>query len=138
MDRITKEHRSWNMSRIRSKDTKPEITVRKYLYARGIRYRLHAQLPGRPDIVMKKRRIAVFVNGCFWHGHTGCKYFRLPKTRNTFWSAKINGTVSRDIRNYESLEKAGWKCKVIWECQIKHDSDNTLDALYNEIISGKP
>jgi DNA mismatch endonuclease (patch repair protein) len=133
MDSITKEHRSWNMSRIRSKNTKPEMLVRRYLYSKGIRYRLHAKLPGKPDIAMKQRQSVVFVNGCFWHGHIGCKYFRLPKSNNDYWDAKINGNIARDTRNYMALQEQGWRCIVIWECQIKHSRDDTLQQLYSEV-----
>ena len=138
MDRITKEHRSWNMSRIRGKDTKPEMAVRKYLYSRGIRYRLHARLPGKPDIVMKQRYTSVFINGCFWHGHDGCKYFRWPQTRNEYWREKIGGNIERDKRNYTTLEEAGWRVLVVWECDIRHNRENTLQQLYADITSRTP
>lgn len=133
MDHITKEHRSWNMSRIRSKNTKPEMIVRKYLYSKGMRYRLHVKLPGKPDIVMKRRNTVLFINGCFWHGHAGCKYFRLPKTSNDYWDAKISGNIARDARNYAALEEAGWRYMVIWECQIKHNQEYTLQQIYTAL-----
>ena len=107
MDRITSEHRSWNMSRIRGKNTKPEMIVRKFLYAKGVRYRIHTKLPGKPDIVMGKRKIAIFVNGCFWHAHNNCPDFRWPKTRKEFWEAKIQGNVIRDQNNYRSYKTQG-------------------------------
>lgn len=133
MDHISTEHRSWNMSRIRAKNTKPEVIVRKFLHSKGIRYRLHAKLPGKPDIVMRRRRTVVFVNGCFWHGHRDCKYFRVPKTNADYWNTKINGNITRDARNYSSLEEAGWRSIVIWECQIKHDREYTLQQLFKDI-----
>ncbi len=126
MDRITKEQRSRNMSRIRGKDTKPEMIVRKYLHANGIRYRLHAKLPGKPDISIAKRKLAIFVNGCFWHAHSNCQYFRWPQTDDDYWRKKIEGNVARDLRNYAELEAAGWRVLVIWECQIKKDCDAVL------------
>jgi DNA mismatch endonuclease, patch repair protein len=134
MDRISKEQRSWNMSRIRSRNTKPEMAVRKYLYSKGIRYRLHGKLPGKPDIVMKRRKIALFINGCFWHGHSDCKYFRLPKSRQDYWVTKISDNISRDKRNFVALEEAGWRHVVIWECQIKHSCEDTLNRFYSEIM----
>lgn len=135
MDRITKEHRSWNMSRIRGKDTKPETIVRKYLYSRGIRYRLHAKLPGKPDIAIRKRRTAVFVNGCFWHAHEGCQDFRWPKTRAEFWKAKISTNKIRDMENYAKLSEDGWHVYEVWECNLKKDPAGTLEALYTDITS---
>jgi DNA mismatch endonuclease (patch repair protein) len=114
------------MSRIRSKDTKPEIAVRKYLFAHGVRYRLHTRLPGRPDISIAKRKLAIFVNGCFWHAHNDCPYFRWPQARNDYWKGKIEGNIARDIRNYAELEQAGWKVYLIWECQIKKNREATL------------
>lgn len=134
MDHISRDHRSWNMSRIGSKNTKPEIVVRKFLYSSGLRYRLHVKLPGKPDIVMRKRKVAVFINGCFWHGHNGCKYFRLPKTRIDYWEPKITGNIARDLKNYEALEKAGWRCMIVWECEIKRNPLERLDKLHSEIL----
>lgn len=133
MDQITKERRSWNMSRIRSKDTKPETVARKYLYSKGIRYRLHAKLPGKPDIAMKRRKTVVFVNGCFWHGHNGCRYFRWPQTKEDYWRDKISGNMERDARNYATLKKAGWRVLIIWECDIKRSREDTLRQLYADI-----
>lgn len=115
------------MAAIRSKDTKPELTVRKYLHKLGFRYRLHNKLlPGKPDLVLAKRKTAIFVHGCFWHGHEGCKDFRIPKTRSEWWAGKIGKNVARDIINRGKLIDIGWAVETIWECQI---TDNELDAL---------
>ena len=122
MDVHEPEIRSYNMSRIRSKDTKPEMQVRKFLFANGFRYRLHTnKLPGKPDIVLRKLMKAVFVHGCFWHGHEGCNYFVVPKTRTSWWLNKINGNKRRDANNLESLKRQGWKIIVIFECDLKAD-----------------
>jgi DNA mismatch endonuclease, patch repair protein len=111
--------RSRMMSGIRSKDTKPEMIVRRALHKAGFRYRLHdGRLPGKPDIVLPKYRTVIFVHGCFWHGHL-CKDFKWPKSRVEFWRAKIEGNVARDARNLELLERAGWRVAVVWECSIK-------------------
>lgn len=118
-DRMTPEQRHRCMSRIRSTDTKPEMVVRKYLFARGYRYRLHVKrLPGRPDIVLKKYHTVIFVNGCFWHGHEGCKYYVIPKTRSDFWKAKIERNQERDKKDHDELKKMGWNILTIWECQL--------------------
>jgi len=130
VDRISEKRRSWNMSRIRSKDTKPEMIVRKMLYKKGIRYRLHVKnLPGNPDLSNKKKKFAVFVNGCFWHRHTDCKDFVVPKTRTEWWLEKINKNVQRDKNNIEKLEKGGWKIFVVWECELK--TEKREYTLYN-------
>lgn len=111
------------MSRIRSKDTKPEMLVRKFLFANGFRYRLHVKnLPGKPDIVLPKYKTVIFVNGCFWHGHENCKYFVIPKTRTNWWITKININTSNDLKNVKAIRKVGWKVIIIWECQIKKKS----------------
>lgn len=112
--------RSYNMSRIKSGDTKPEMLVRKFLHANGFRYSLHSKkLPGKPDIVLAKYKTVIFVNGCFWHGHDGCKYFVVPKTRTDWWMEKINQTKANDKKNIEMLTKAGWKVLQIYECTLK-------------------
>lgn len=114
--------RSFNMSRIKGKDTKPEMMVRKFLHAKGFRYRLHsAQLPGKPDLCFPRFKTVVFINGCFWHGHENCKYFVLPKTNVTWWRNKIGDTVKRDYTKREELAALGWKVITIWECQLKTD-----------------
>lgn len=137
-DKISKEARSRNMSLIQSKDTKPEMLVRKYLFNRGLRYRLHdKRLPGKPDLIFPKYKTAVFVNGCFWHRH-GCKYTTTPKTNTDFWLAKFQKNVNRDIRNYEELEKSGWNVIVVWECDIKKDRrEESLSELYEEITDSR-
>lgn len=120
MDVKSKEARSYNMSRIRNKDTKPEELVRKYLFSHGFRYRKNdARLPGKPDIVLPKYRTVIFVNGCFWHAHEGCKYFVWPKSNADFWKKKIDNNVARDKKNYQQLEALGWHILIIWECQLK-------------------
>lgn len=108
------------MAAIRAKNTKPEIIVRKYLFSRGFRYRLyHKRLPGHPDLVMRKYRTCIFVNGCFWHGHDNCKAFKMPKTNTEFWRNKIERNKNRDKEGLMSLAKMGWHTIVIWECQLK-------------------
>lgn len=111
--------RSEVMSRIRGKDTKPELAVRRALWAAGLRYRLHdKQLPGRPDLVFPKRRTVVFVHGCFWHSHEGCVKFQMPKTRADWWAAKLERNKARDTQVHAELEAAGWRVLVIWECEV--------------------
>jgi DNA mismatch endonuclease, patch repair protein len=131
----SKKTRSYNMSRIRSKDTKPELLVRQYLFKQGYRYRLHdKKLPGKPDIVLKKYKTVIFVHGCFWHGHEGCKYYVIPKTRAEWWQSKIEGNRSRDIENIKALQEAGWKVISIFECELKKDKrESTLQRLVNEL-----
>lgn len=116
----TPKQRSYNMSRIRNKDTKPEELVRKYLFSQGFRYRKNdARLPGKPDIVLPKYKTVIFVNGCFWHKHEGCKYFVWPKNNADFWKNKIESNVTRDDKNYQQLKELGWKVLIIWECELK-------------------
>ncbi|MNE17626.1 Very short patch repair protein [compost metagenome] len=116
----TPAHRAWNMSRIRGKDTKPELTVRRLLFADGFRYRLHgADLPGRPDIVFRSRKKVIFVHGCFWHQHSGCRNANIPKTRTDFWIEKLTGNVSRDQVVLRQFSEKGWSALVIWECETK-------------------
>jgi DNA mismatch endonuclease (patch repair protein) len=120
MDVHSKEVRSYNMSCIKGKGTKPEEIVRKYLFSHGFRYRKNdKRLPGTPDIVLPKYKTVIFVNGCFWHGHEGCKYFVWPKNNAEFWKAKILQNIERDKRDFERLENAGWKVIVVWECSLK-------------------
>lgn len=130
MDRITPEQRSYTMSRIRSKDTKPEMLVRHHLHALGFRYRLHSsKLPGHPDLVLPKWHTVIFVNGCFWHRHEGCKIATVPKSNVEFWEKKFQRNVERDKREHAALEADGWHVIVLWECEIK----NKLSALSDEI-----
>lgn len=135
MDNRSKEARSRNMSNIPSKNTKPEETVRKYLFAHGLRYRKNvSKLPGKPDIVLPKYKAVVFVNGCFWHGHEGCKYFVPPKTNTEFWYAKFQYNQERDARNYQKLRDLGWRILIVWECEIRHgDPQIALEKLIRNI-----
>lgn len=136
MDRISEERRSWNMSRITSKDTKPEIRVRSFLHRSGYRFRLHVKvLPGRPDIVLPKYKTVIFVHGCFWHRHPGCKYAYTPKSRIDFWENKFAANVKRDRSKRQLLESLGWKVLTVWECET---SDiKALDALSTSILADK-
>lgn len=131
MDSMTKEQRHRCMAAIRGKDTKPELVVRKFLFARGFRYRLnHPRLPGHPDIVLRKYRSVIFVNGCFWHGHTGCRMYRLPKTNTGYWQQKIQRNKERDRQEQQRLAEMGWHCITVWECQLKPAvRQQTLEAL---------
>lgn len=132
----TPEQRSYNMSRIHSKNTKPEELVRKFLFSQGFRYRKNdAKLPGKPDIVLPKYKAVIFVNGCFWHGHEGCRYFVWPKNNAEFWKEKITGNIQRDKHNHQLLANQGWRVIEIWECQLmKSVVDNTLQNLVFQII----
>lgn len=127
----SKAVRSYNMSKIKGKNTKPELIVRKYLHANGFRYRLHdKKLPGTPDIVLPKYKTVIQVHGCFWHGHKNCKYFILPKTRTEWWTEKINRTKERDKKNKIELLNLGLNILSIYECQLKtHNKDQTLFKL---------
>lgn len=127
--------RSYNMSRIKGKNTKPEILVRKFLFAQGFRYRLHDKsLPGKPDIVLSKYKTAIFVHGCFWHGHEDCKYYVVPKTRTEWWLNKINTNTLNDNKAISALQNLSWKVIVIWECELKAKIvHNTLKALPKRI-----
>jgi DNA mismatch endonuclease (patch repair protein) len=131
----SKETRSFNMSRIRSKDTKPELLVRKFLFAKGFRYKLHDKsLPGKPDIVLPKYKTLIFIHGCFWHGHEGCRYFVVPKTRTEWWLNKINANKYKDKSAEISLVDSGWKILTVWECDLKkHNIENTLNNLATQL-----
>lgn len=122
MDIFTPEKRSAVMSRIRGTNTKPEVILRKALFARGIRYRLYGKLPGKPDIVLRKYKTVIFVNGCFWHGHAGCKMSRLPKSNVEFWEKKIRANQCRDALHKLQLESVGWNVLTVWECEIRAKS----------------
>ena len=120
VDHLSIERRSWNMSRIRSRDTRPELVVRSMLHRLGYRFRLQRRdLPGSPDIVLPKYTTVIFVHGCYWHRHQGCRFAYTPKSRKDFWLAKFEQNVSRDKRVQEQLEAAGWRVIVIWECETK-------------------
>lgn len=128
MDTVSKTVRSRIMSSVRSKDTKPELVVRKWLHRRGFRFRLHAKtLPGHPDVVLPKYKTVVFVNGCFWHRHEGCKRATVPETNRQLWLDKFQKTVERDRINYEKLAGMGWEVLVVWECQI-------MNGTYKQIL----
>ncbi|MDR6807525.1 DNA mismatch endonuclease (patch repair protein) [Dyadobacter sp. BE34] len=131
----SREIRSFNMSRVRGKNTKPEMLVRKFMFANGLRYILHdKRLPGKPDLVFPKLKTVIFVNGCFWHGHKLCKYFSIPKTRSEWWTSKIESNITRDSVNQSALEQAGWKVLTIWECQLRiQHRDIFLNNLLREM-----
>ncbi len=132
-----KATRSYNMSRIKGKDTKPEMLVRRFLHSQGFRYRLHVKdLPGKPDIVLPKYKTVIFVHGCFWHGHEGCKYYVVPKTRTEWWLSKINGNKVNDQKAFEGLKALGWKVLEVWECELKPACfENSLNNLLTLISS---
>lgn len=131
MDKLSPQQRHNNMAAIHGKDTKPEMVVRRYLWGRGFRYRLnHPRLPGKPDIVMRKYRTCIFVNGCFWHGHEGCRYYTIPKTNTEFWVNKVKRNKERDVKVQHELAAMGWHCITIWECELKPKvREKTLESL---------
>lgn len=134
MDVHDKETRSYNMSCIKGKNTKPEEIVRKYLFSQGFRYRKNdKKLPGTPDIVLPKYKTVIFVNGCFWHGHEGCRYYVVPKSNTEFWVNKIKTNKQRDIREINDLHTLGWKIIIVWECMLKDNKAETLSKLSNQI-----
>ena len=135
MDVHDKQTRSYNMSQIKGKNTKPEELVRKYLFAQGFRYRKNdKRLPGSPDIVLPKYKTVIFVNGCFWHGHEGCRYFVWPKSNTGFWKNKIKTNIERDKRKTSQLEELGWKVITIWECELKKNTFSvTMEKLLRNI-----
>ena len=127
-DIVDPETRSRMMSGIRGKDTKPELALRRALHARGFRYRLHdKKLPGKPDLILPKFHAAIFVHGCFWHRHEGCKHATTPATRPEFWQAKFRENVERDQRNIDALLALGWRVAVVWECEIRKDLAEAVD-----------
>ncbi len=127
--------RSYNMSKIQGKNTKPEELVRKYLFSKGFRYRKNdKRLPGSPDIVLPRYKTVVFINGCFWHKHDNCKYFKIPETNTEFWNKKLNGNVERDKRIISDLKGKGWRVIVVWECELKPKTrEKTLNKLCDMI-----
>ena len=131
----TSQQRSYNMSRIKGKDTKPEMLVRKFLHANGYRYKLHdKKLPGKPDIVLPKYHTVIFVHGCFWHGHTNCNYFVVPKTRTKWWTDKTNRNKANDEKAVKALKKGEWKIINVWECNLKPVKvEKTLNSLLKKI-----
>lgn len=126
------------MSRIKGQNTKPELLVRKYLHSKGLRYSLHNKnLPGKPDLCFKKYMQVIFINGCFWHGHKNCRYFKLPATRTEWWREKIEATKQRDKKNIEDLKAQGWGVLTIWECELKPQKrEQTLNNIYLSIVEG--
>lgn len=138
MDTVTPEQRSDNMSRIRSKDTKPEIVVRHHLHALGFRYSLHSpKLPGHPDIVLPRWHTVIFIHGCFWHRHEGCRKASTPKSNVEFWTAKFERNVARDKKEHAALEAAGWHVIVLWECEIKSKLSVLADEIRNTSLETK-
>lgn len=136
VDTIDKKKRSWVMSRIRSTNTKPEKIVRSMIHRMGFRFRLHRKdLPGNPDIVLPKLKTVVFVHGCFWHCHSGCKKNRLPKSNTAFWTEKFQRNVTRDKENYQKLEEQGWKYAVVWECET--EKPEVLEKKLKSVLSMK-
>ena len=131
MDVVDRATRSRMMSGIRGRDTKPEKQVRSFLHRAGLRFRLHAPLPGKPDLVFPKHHAVVFVHGCFWHRHVGCRYATMPSSNAEFWQAKFDANVARDNRVSRQLRKEGWRVFVVWECRL---SSSVLDSLARKII----
>lgn len=135
MDVHTKEKRSFNMSRIKGRNTKPEKIVRKYLWQKGYRYRIHyKKLPGKPDIVFPGKKKVIFINGCFWHKHT-CDKFKWPKSNDDFWKNKIRGNVKRDETNYQSLKERNWEYFIVWECELSQPDKNGLWERLKEFLT---
>ena len=135
VDTLTKEKRSWNMSRITSRNTKPEILLRSLLHREGFRFRLHdKRLPGKPDIVLPRHRTVIFVNGCFWHRHSNCKYAYTPRSRQEFWLNKFQGTVQRDREKQKMLADLGWQVLVVWECELKRNSSLLISDISSKLL----
>lgn len=136
MDSLSAEKRSWNMSRIRGKDTSIEVKVRKYLFSKGFRFRKNdKRLPGKPDVVLPKYHTVIFIHGCFWHRHPGCKDTTTPKTRTEYWLDKFERNVANDRARYEALEAAGWNVITLWECDINKRFDETMSRVVQELKS---
>lgn len=136
VDHLTKEKRSWNMSQIRSKNTRPEMIIRSMLHKMGYRFRLHRKdLPGKPDIVLPKYKTVVFVHGCFWHRHKGCKRCTRPTTNQNYWQMKFDRNIKKDRSNKTKLKKMGWKVIIVWECEISNNGwkDKVNKALCQNI-----
>ncbi len=138
-DSISPEQRSWNMGRIKSKDTSVEVKVRKYLFSQGFRYRKNVKkLPGKPDIVMPKYRTVIFIHGCFWHRHVGCKRATMPKSRTDYWEEKFARNVKNDELHIEQLTEQGWRVIVLWECEINKKFDETMENLVLSLKADYP
>ncbi|MCM1041291.1 MAG: very short patch repair endonuclease [Bacteroides sp.] len=140
-DTMTPEQRSRCMAAIHGKDTKPEVLVRKFLFAKGLRFRVcDRKLPGAPDIVLPKYKTVIFIDGCFWHGHEGCKYYQIPKTNTEFWKTKVRTNKARDIKNANALMTAGWNVIRIWECQVRKRTtrEAVLNNLFEQITCNLP
>lgn len=136
VDHLSPEKRSWNMSRVRSKDTGPEMKVRRLLFSMGFRYRINVKaLPGKPDIVLKKWNTVIFVHGCFWHRHKGCKDTTTPKTKTEWWLEKFKKNVTNDQKKRQALEESGWKVLVVWECETNQNDELLKEKLYRRIVN---
>lgn len=135
-DRLSEERRSWNMSRIRGKDTTPEKAVRSLLHRLGYRFRLHVRnLPGCPDIVLPKYKTVIFVHGCFWHRHRGCKNCTTPTNRREFWVNKLEGNAARDKKHQRALRKLGWKVLIVWECETENSNLSGFPGRITELLA---
>jgi DNA mismatch endonuclease (patch repair protein) len=136
-DQITSKRESVLMSKIRKKDTKPELLVRKFLFKNGLRFKLYnRKLIGNPDITLPKFHTVIFINGCFWHAHNNCKYNKMPKSNTSYWTPKILGNAERDVRNKKELKKLGWEVLTIWECELKKaNQEKTLGKLLNHLFT---
>ncbi len=133
-DKLSPEKRSWNMSRIHTRDTSIEVKVRKHLFSKGFRFRKNvASLPGKPDIVLPKYRAVVFIHGCFWHRHDGCIEAHIPKTRQEYWLPKFERNVENDKKHYSDLQNMGWRPIIIWECEVNKRFEETMETLVKEI-----
>ena len=135
-DKLTAQHRSWNMSRIKNKDTSIEIKVRKWLFAHGFRFRKNVKkLPGRPDVVLKKYNTVIFIHGCFWHRHESCKDATVPKTRVDFWTEKFQRNIDNDKKAIDELEHLGWNVVIIWQCEIERNLEETMRFVKANLIA---
>ena len=133
-DKLTREKRSWNMSRIRRKNTEIEIKVRKYLFSQGFRFRKNvADMPGKPDIVLSKYKTIIFIHGCYWHRHASCKNCTTPNTNREFWLKKFEKNMQNDSKHQQELEAAGWKVLILWDCEIENDFERLMDNLVVEL-----
>lgn len=136
-DRISPTHRSWNMSRIRGKDTKPEMMLRSLMHREGFRFRLHDKnLPGKPDLVLPKHKTAIFVNGCYWHRHEGCPKATTPKTNTEIWEKKFKETIARDVRKAAELTQRGWRVITIWECDLLANASRVMKDIHYQLVGG--